>query len=133
MEVTTPNPSKGGEVTSKQSAVGSGQPAVYHGRLGEAEIEGLKQAHGEVHELILPMDDDGRDYAVGYVKKPTRKIIEATDGLIQRQPIKGKELALDLIWIAGDERIKTVDELFYAAAELITGIIKVRQGIIKKK
>jgi hypothetical protein len=114
------------EVASKKSA-------VYYGQLVDAEIEGLKRVHGEVFELILPMDNDGKEYAVGYVKKPTRKIIEATDGLIQRQPIKGKELALELLWIAGDERIKTVDELFYAAAELITGLIQVRQGIIKKK
>ncbi len=123
MEVTTPNPSK----------LEGNEESVYHGQLGEAEIEGLKRVHGEVFELILPMDNDGKEYAVGYVKKPTRKIIEATDGLIQRQPIKGKELALELLWIAGDERIKTVDELFYAAAELITGLIQVRQGIIKKK
>ena len=120
---TTPNPSK----------LEGNKESVYHGQLGDAEIEGLKRVHSEVFELILPMDNDGKEYAVGYVKKPTRKIIEATDGLIQRQPIKGKELALELLWIAGDERIKTVDELFYAAAELITGLIQVRQGIIKKK
>lgn len=106
---------------------------IYNGMLAEPELKSLSQVHGEIYELVIPMDDEGKEYAVGYVKKPTRKIIEATDGLIQRQPIKGKELALELIWIAGYEQIKVVDELFYAAADLITGLIRVRQGIIKKK
>lgn len=105
----------------------------YHGRLDEAAVEDLKRRHGDVFELVVPMDDEGREFAVGYVKKPNRKVLSATISLIERDPVKATEILMENCWIAGFERIKTDDELFFGASAGMGDLIKVRTGALKKK
>ncbi|MBN1340748.1 MAG: hypothetical protein JXA03_15575 [Bacteroidales bacterium] len=105
----------------------------YHGRLEEAAIEDLKRKHGEVYELIVPMDDEGNEFAVGYVKKPARQLLGKTSRLLDVNPIAANEMILKEIWLSGDERIKTDDNLFLSASIEIPNLVTVRRAMLKKK
>jgi hypothetical protein len=106
---------------------------IYHGRLEEAAIEELKKKHGEVFEIVVPMDDEEKEYAVGYVKKPTRHVLGAVSGMVNSNPVRAAEIMLANCWIAGDDRLKTDDDLFMSAIQPLFSIIKVRNGELKKK
>jgi len=105
----------------------------YHGRLEEAAIEDLKRKHGEVYELVVPMDDDGNEFAVGYVKKPGRQLLGKTSRLLEVNPIAANEMILKDIWLAGDQRIITDDDLFLSASLEINNLVTVRMAVLKKK
>ncbi|MEZ5195118.1 MAG: hypothetical protein R2764_01565 [Bacteroidales bacterium] len=105
----------------------------YHGRLEEAAIEELKKKHGEVFELVIPMDDDGHEFAVGYVRKPKRELLGRTSRLMDINPISANEIILKDIWLGGDDRIISNDDLFLSASMEITDLVTVRLGSLKKK
>lgn len=109
------------------------QEVKYHGRLDDAAIEELKRKHRDVYEIIVPMDDEEKEYAVGYVKKPGRVILGSTSRLLDINPIKANELILNDIWLGGDERLRTDDELFLSVSTRITDLISVRYAELKKK
>ncbi len=86
----------------------------------------------KVFELSIPMDDEGKDIAVGYIKKPSRNSLGAAMSLMQTNPLKANEIILKSNWLEGDERIMTDDDAFMSAGALLGEIIQVRQGEIKK-
>jgi len=106
---------------------------IYHGRLEDAAIEELKRKHGEVFEIVVPMDDEEKEYAVGYLKKPTRQILGSVSGMANSNPMRAAEIMLVNCWLAGNEGIKTDDDLFMGAIQPVFSIIKIRNGELKKK
>lgn len=103
------------------------------GQISDEEIRVYKESFGEVHEIIIPANDEGTEAGVCYLRKPTRKIIEAVFSLIQTNPIQAAEVMMRNCWICGDERIKNDDDMFLSAVPLVTSLIKIRTGEIKKK
>lgn len=103
------------------------------GQLNEVEIDLLKKQHGEVYEIAVPVDDEGNEMTYAYIARPKRKILEAVFGIVNVNPIQAADIILKNCWLAGNELIKTDDDLFMAAAPLVLSIIKIRQGEIKKK
>lgn len=85
-----------------------------------------------VYMLKIPLDDEGSEHAIGFIKKPSRTSLGAALSVMQRNPLKANEIILQSNWLEGDERIKTDDDLFLAAGQLLGEIIQVRQGELKK-
>lgn len=96
------------------------------------DIEAWKTLHGEVHELTVKADDEGKDLYKCWLKKPDRKIIAAATSLGANNPIKVGEMILNNCWLGGDEVIKTNDDLFLAAVSQTGGLIKIREAELKK-
>ena len=88
-----------------------------------AQIEQWKREHGKVFKASA----DGH---TAYYRKPTRKDLSYISSL--KDPIKMSELLLEQTWVAGDEVIKTNDELFMAVVSKMDEIIKVKEAEIKK-
>lgn len=106
---------------------------VYHGLISEAEYAALENKDPSIQTLIVPIPGKVNEYAVGYVVKPDRDIMGRTARLYDINPVKANEMVLNHIWRAGDDRIKTVDELFYSASEQIKDLIKYYKATLKKK
>lgn len=103
------------------------------GKLKDVEVDLLKKSHGEVYEIIVPANDEGTEMTYAYIARPKRKILEAVFGMINTNPIQAADVLMKNCWLAGNDLIKTDDDLFMAAAPLVLSIIKIRQGEIKKK
>ena len=50
----------------------------------------------------------------------------------QNDPIKFSELILNSCWLAGDEQIKTDDELFMGVSQLLGEMIKIKSFELEK-
>lgn len=85
-----------------------------------------------VFELKVPMDDEGKDYAIGYIKKPSRASLGAAMSLIGTNPIKANEILLQSNWLEGDKRILEDDDAFMSASILLEEVVTIRKGEIKK-
>ena len=47
-------------------------------------------------------------------------------------PVKMTEVMLNQLWVAGDEEIKTRDDLFLAASQKMQEVLEVKEAEIKK-
>ena len=82
-----------------------------------------KKKHGEIFKIVV----DGK---TAFLKKPSRKNLSyaaATKDLI-----KYNEIILNACWLAGDEEIKTDDELFLAVSGKLDGLIEVKEAELEK-
>ena len=97
-------------------------------------LDAMAKKHGVkiVFELSVPMDDEKKDIAVGYIKKPSRNSLGAAMSLMQSNPMKANEILLKSNWLEGDERILTDDDAFLSASMLLENVVSIRQGEIKK-
>lgn len=96
----------------------------------EKQIESWKKQHGEVYELNIPLENDK---VTCYLRKPDRKTIAYALSVRDTNPLKAKEIVLENCFLAGDERIKTDDELFLSACTVLDEMIVVRVAELKKK
>ena len=98
----------------------------------EKKIDILKKKYNvdTIYTLEVPVDDKG-NFLTAYLKKPDRQILSAV-AAFQQDQIKASEILLNSIWLEGDERIKTDDELFFSALTALQDIIKVRVSTLKK-
>jgi hypothetical protein len=97
-------------------------------------LDAIAKKHGvkKVYELSIPMDDEKKDIAVGYIKKPNRTSLAAAMSVIGTNPLKANEIILKNNWLEGDERILDDDDAFMSAGALLEEVITIRQGEIKK-
>lgn len=89
----------------------------------DEEIKGWKEKHGELYQVSVE----------GYsciLHKPTRKDLSYISSV--KDPIKMSELLLEQTWVAGDEEIKTNDELFMAVVSKMDEIVKFKEAEVKK-
>lgn len=89
----------------------------------DEQLKGWKEKHGELYQISVE----------GYsciLHKPTRKDLSYISSV--KDPIKMSELLLEQTWVAGDEEIKTKDELFMAVVSKMDEVIKVKEAEIKK-
>lgn len=89
----------------------------------DEEIKGWKEKHGELYQVSVE----------GYsciLHKPTRKDLSYISSV--KDPIKMSELLIEQTWVAGDEEIKTNDELFMAVVSKMDEIVKFKEAEVKK-
>lgn len=89
------------------------------------QIAEWKKQHGEIFQL----DVDGHTC---FLKKPSRKVISMATTIGQNDPVKFSELMMNNCWIAGDEIIRTDDELFLSAAGKLADLIQLKEAELKK-
>lgn len=89
----------------------------------DQQIKAWKEMHGDL--FVISVDE----YSC-ILHKPTRKDLSYISSV--KDPIKMSELLLEQTWVAGDEEIKTNDELFMAVVSKMDEVIKVKEAEIKK-
>lgn len=89
------------------------------------QIEAWKKQFGDVYQVTV-------EERTCFLKKPTRKVISMATSVGQSDPIKFSELMLNNCWIAGDEDIKTNDELFLSVAGKLAELVEVKESELKK-
>lgn len=89
----------------------------------EEQLKEWKARHGDLFEISV----DGKSCIL---HKPTRKDLSYAS--VVKDPIKLTETLLNQLWVAGDEEIKTDDELFMAVSNRMDEVLKVKEAEIKK-
>ena len=87
------------------------------------QIKEWKAKHGELFEITV------EDKSC-ILHRPTRKDLSYASAV--KDPIKMSEVMLKQLWVAGDEEIKTDDELFMAVVAKMDEVLKVKEAEIKK-
>lgn len=106
----------------------------------DAWFEEIKAAHPgkEVYLITVPRNipksvDEHVEYAKCAIRKMQRSELEAVMGLQQqRMMLTASETILNTCWVAGDEEIKTDDDLFLGAHTAMAGMVTMRLGLLKK-
>ena len=89
----------------------------------EEQLKEWKAQHGDLFEISV----DGKSCIL---HKPTRKDLSYAS--VVKDPIKLTETLLNQLWVAGDEEIKTDDELFMAVSNRMDEVLKGKEAEIKK-
>lgn len=97
----------------------------------EAKIKQWKNQYGEVHQVDVPLDDEGNS-AVAYFRKPDLNMISAASKFIKTDPIKSSVILFNSCWLDGDAIIKDNDEAKMSACQQIGQLFRVRTATIKK-
>jgi hypothetical protein len=87
------------------------------------QISDWKKKHGDLFEITV----EGKSCIL---HRPTRKDLSYAS--VVKDPIKMSETMLNQLWVAGDEEIKTSDDLFMATVNKMDEILKVKEAEIKK-
>lgn len=87
------------------------------------QIEEWKAKHGELFEITV----EGKSCVL---HRPTRQNLSYAS--VVKDPIKLTEVMLNQLWVAGDEEIKTQDDLFLAASQKMQEVLEVKEAEIKK-
>lgn len=87
------------------------------------DINNWKATHGDLFEISV----EGKSCVL---HKPTRQDLSYAS--VIKDPIKMSEVMLKQLWVAGDEEIKTNDELFMAVVAKMDEVLKVKEAEIKK-
>lgn len=89
----------------------------------DEEIQGYKAQWGDLY--LLSVEDKSC-----ILHKPSRQTLSYVSSI--KDPIRMSEVMLSELWVAGDEDIKTNDELFMAVIGKMDEVIKVKEAEIKK-
>jgi len=104
-----------------------------YGKLSEEAILELKKKHGDIYTLDVDYDENGKEAVLfGYLKKPDRPTLSMALSVIDRDPLRAKQILLEKSWLAGDERIKTDDDAFISASVVLDELIVVQRAGLKK-
>jgi hypothetical protein len=87
------------------------------------QIQEWKKKHGDLFEITV----DGKSCIL---HRPTRRDLSYAS--VIKDPIKMSETMLGQLWVAGDEELKTNDELFMAVVAKMDEVLKVKEAEIKK-
>lgn len=98
----------------------------------EERIENIKQRLNlkTVYSLIVKGENDQQH--VAFFKKPTRPVLSSYMALVNRDPMKAREIIFSNCWIEGDEVIKTDEDLYVSALLQIDDLIEIRSAEVKK-
>lgn len=86
----------------------------------------------KVIRLEVPVGQEGEEVAIGYIKKPSRIILDAVLSQAASKPLSATETLLRSCWLEGDARILDDDDTFMNTSSMLDQIIIVRKGEIKK-
>lgn len=102
------------------------------GGITTAQLNAWKAKNEEVYAIDVNVDDEGKDIATGYFKKPDLDIVAMAEAEQKNNYAKGIKTLVANCWLGGDERILTNSELQLAAAKQIFPLFKQRVAKIKK-
>lgn len=89
----------------------------------DEEIQSYKAKYRDL--FLITVDDKSC-----LLHKPTRQTLSYVSSI--KDPIRMSEAMLGELWVAGDEDIKSDDELFMAVVAKMDEVIKVKEAEIKK-
>jgi hypothetical protein len=89
------------------------------------QIEQWKKQHGKIYCIEV----DGRSC---YLRQPNRKDLAAATASGKKDPLKFNDSILVNCWLAGDEEIRTNDELFLGASQVLDEVLEFKTATIKK-
>lgn len=101
----------------------------------EARLDELKKSRNEeVTMLAVPLDDTFTEHTACYLEELSIQTISAAMSMTASgQILESSLLIMRTHWIEGDKRILEDKELLLSAHFTIQGMIKYRQGVLKKK
>lgn len=100
----------------------------------ETRLDELVKEHGLVHQIDVPRDDTGENWATCYLVKPNRQIMGRVINLMaQGKPYEAGGVVLNSCWIEGDKEILEDDDMYLSAINSLSDLITIRNGQIKKK
>ncbi|MBW6489747.1 MAG: hypothetical protein K0B15_01005 [Lentimicrobium sp.] len=91
----------------------------------QEQIDVWKKQHGDL--FMVTVEDKSC-----ILKKPSLKVISMATTVGANDPIKFSEMMLTNCWVAGDEEIKTNDELFLGVAGKLAELVEVKEAELKK-
>ena len=89
----------------------------------EQKIFEWKRKYGDIYEIKV--DDKSC-----IIRAVDRKVLSFAS--VNTDSIKASETILNELWIAGDEEMRTNDQLFLATINQMQEIMKVKEGSIQK-
>lgn len=89
------------------------------------QIAAWKKQYGGV--FLIEVGDKA-----AYLRKPNRKDLGHASTVGKKDPMKFNESILNNCWLSGDSEIKTDDNLFLGACNVLDDIIEFAQAGIKK-
>jgi hypothetical protein len=89
------------------------------------QIEQWKAKHGDVFCIKV-------EEKACYLKKPSRKTLGYASMAAKTNPLKFNEVLLNDCWLAGDEDIKTDDDLFLSVTGKMVELIEVKEADLEK-
>ncbi|MDL2315035.1 hypothetical protein LJC16_02115 [Bacteroidales bacterium OttesenSCG-928-C19] len=104
--------------------------ATYTGEATQEQYSKLVAKYGKINVMVIPVDKDLTDFAVVYLKGIDRQLMSAY--LSSNDPVQKKEMLLDAIMVAGDERVKDDDGVFFSAMLLMDEVITFPLGVFIK-
>lgn len=96
------------------------------GKLSDAEVEALKAKYKDVFELKI-------ENSYAYLRKLNRKEMGLATTIGVTDPMGFNESIIADCWLAGDENIKTDDDLFLAACGVLPALIESKVAELKKR
>ena len=102
-----------------------------NGSVSQPQIDIWKAKHGEVKEITIPLDDEGKEVAIGYFRKPDLNIIGASSKFVDTDPVKSGKILFDSCYLGGASDFQTNDEVKMSAILCLNRLFKIRLGDIK--
>lgn len=87
------------------------------------QIAEYKAKHGQI--FLIEIEDKSC-----ILHTPTRRDVSYAS--VVKDPMKMNEVMLNQLWVAGDEEIKTQDDLFMAAVNKLDVVLQVKEASVKK-
>ncbi len=108
------------------------------GKVEDAQIQAWKQKYKEVYTVEI--DDKDTTY-FGYLRKPNirdltevsrKSLFISEEGDIQQNTVEAGICFIDLCWLGGDEKIRTDDDLLFAASQKVQTMYETKVVRLKK-
>lgn len=109
----------------------SKQEELLPGGVSQEQINKWKKQHGQVFAISIPLDDEGKEKATGYFRKPNLDIVSAANKVGKTDMIRGGLVAFESTFLGGDPIIKEDDEVKMSAIEAVGQLFKVREAEVK--
>lgn len=93
--------------------------------VSQEQIQEWKSRYGEIYKISVENN-------VCYLKKPSRKTLGYASTVGKNNPIKFNEVLLNDCWLAGDEIIKTDDNLFLSVGTKLAELIQIKEAEMEK-
>ena len=113
---------------------------VVTGELTEAKLKLITAKHGNPIRIEVVMDDEGKDIALGYFKKPGLQVFSIVMSTVEigadgKTTIKDFEkytnVLIENCWLGGDERIKQDEMAAFGCATKLFALIKPKVARLK--
>ena len=102
---------------------------VYHYTVREYSEK--QKARMEKGENLDDEEPDGEEKSC-FLKSPDRRTLSAAAVVGKNDPLKYNEVLLNNCWIEGDEVIRTDDSYFLGVSGVLSEIISIKEGKLKK-